>query len=171
MTDAVRLMHYDPRWRQEFEQTRSLILHSCQGWVTEVAHIGSTAVSGLVARPIVDVLASLDDPVGIDPAVERLEGIGCAVVPTPRWAEGAMLLVRPRHGEVTHHVFLTSAGTVLQRRMTALRDWLRKNCDEAFRFEEAKIDCWKAGEGDPVRYEEGKKEIFARIESQIAEGK
>ncbi|MDG2222325.1 MAG: GrpB family protein, partial [Rubripirellula sp.] len=42
-------MHYDPRWRQEFEQTRSSILSSTEGWVTGVEHIGSTAISGLIA--------------------------------------------------------------------------------------------------------------------------
>ncbi len=60
----VRLMHYDPRWRQEFEQTRSSILHSCAGWVTAVEHIGSTAISGLIARPTIDVIASVADDEG-----------------------------------------------------------------------------------------------------------
>jgi GrpB-like predicted nucleotidyltransferase (UPF0157 family) len=55
---TVRMMHYDPRWPQEFEQTRSGILQCCRGDVIEVCHIGSTAVSGLVAQPIIDLVAA-----------------------------------------------------------------------------------------------------------------
>ena len=36
-------------------------MHSCDGWVTAVEHVGSTAISGLIARPTVDVLAAVAD--------------------------------------------------------------------------------------------------------------
>ncbi len=73
--DRVRLMHYDPRWRQEFEQTRSSILHSCAGWVTAVEHIGSTAISGLIARPTIDVVAAVQDDTSIEQAACLIEGL------------------------------------------------------------------------------------------------
>ena len=73
--DPVRLMYYDPRWRQEFEQTRSSILHSCAGWVTAVEHIGSTAIPGLVARPTIDVAAAADDQEGMEQASLLIEGL------------------------------------------------------------------------------------------------
>lgn len=167
MTDVVRLMHYDPRWRQEFEQTRSLILHSCQGWVTDVAHIGSTAISGLIARPIVDVVASIDDPSGFDRAMLLLEGINFAVVPPPRWAEGATLMVKPRHGETTHHVLLTGAESPLRRRLIAVREWLRSHAEEAIEFEEAKVAGWKSSAGELAPYEQAKSDVFVRIEERL----
>ena len=167
MTDVVRLMHYDPRWRQEFEQTRSVILDSCRGWVTDVAHIGSTAVSGLIAQPIIDVVATVDDPRGFEPAVLRLEGINFAVAAAPGWAEGARLLVKPRRGEVTHRIFLAGSASPLPDRLLALRDWLRGSREEALAFEEAKVERWKECEGDAVRYKRAKQELFARLEGRM----
>lgn len=167
MTDAVRMMHYDPRWRQEFEQTRSLVLDSCRGWVTDVAHVGSTAISGLIARPIIDVVALVDDPLGFDPAVMRLQGINFAVAAAPPWAEEATLLVKPRHGEVTHQVFLARSESPTRRRSIAVRDWLRLHREEAIEFEETKLARWKACEGDPALYEQAKSDIFADIEGRI----
>ena len=73
----VRLMHYDPRWRQEFQQTKSSILHSCAGWVTAVEHVGSTAISGLIARPIIDVLAAVADESALATAAQLIEGLNC----------------------------------------------------------------------------------------------
>ena len=70
----VRLMHYDPRWRQQFQQTRSSILHSCAGWVTAVEHVGSTTISGLIARPTIDVLAAVMDEDSLMVAAELIEG-------------------------------------------------------------------------------------------------
>lgn len=160
-------MHYDPRWRQEFEQTRSNILSSCEGWVTDVAHIGSTAISGLIARPIVDVVASVEDSAAAGEAILRLQGLSFVVVPTPAWADNATLLVKPRHGESTHHIFLTPAGSEISRRVLAVRDWLRANAEEAIRFEEAKVEQWKRSEGDAASYEQAKADCFARIEARI----
>lgn len=167
MTDGVRLMHYDPRWRQEFEQTRSVILDSCRGWVTGVTHIGSTAISGLIAQPIIDVVATVDDPQGFDSAVLRLGGINFAVAAAPAWAEEATLLVKPRRGEVTHQIFLVGSQSPLRERMLALRDWLRGNRQEALAFEEAKVERWKESEGDAARYEQAKHDLFTRLEARM----
>lgn len=169
MTEIVRLMHYDPRWRQEFEQTRSVILDSCQGWVTGVAHIGSTAISGLIAQPIIDVVATVDDPRGFDPAVLRLGGINFAVAAAPGWAAGATLLVKPRRGEVTHRIFLVGSHSPLPQRVLALRDWLRSNREEALAFEEAKVEQWKESGGEAAGYERAKQELFAGLEGRMGQ--
>ncbi|WP_164104279.1 GrpB family protein [Candidatus Laterigemmans baculatus] len=160
-------MHYDPRWRQEFEQTRSNILHSCEGWVTDVAHIGSTAISGLVARPIVDVVASVENLAAVDEAIQRLRGLNFSVARDPAWADEVKLLAKPRHGEPTHHVYLASADSAFRRRVLTLRDWLRSNAEEAVRFEEGKVELWKRSEGDPARYAQAKADLFASLEAKI----
>lgn len=167
MRETVRLMHYDPRWRQEFEQTRSNILQSCEGWITDVAHVGSTAISGLIARPIIDVIGSVEDPVAADEAILRLQGLSFIVAPAPAWADDVTLLIKPRHGEATHHVYLSPVGSGFIRRVLAVRDWLRGNAEEAIRFEEAKVEQWKSSEGEADSYARAKADYFARIEAKI----
>ncbi|WP_153558241.1 GrpB family protein [Roseimaritima sediminicola] len=171
MNHPVRLMHYDPQWRQEFEQTRSSVLMSCTGWVQAVEHVGSTAIDGLVAQPIVDVLAGVVDPAGLDPARQRVEGLNFQVTELPEWADDAVLLRKPRHGEPTHCVYLTQIDSPLWKRLLAVRDWLREHRDAALRYEEAKVHHWKASQADRERYQQAKAIYFSHLEDQIRSGR
>jgi GrpB-like predicted nucleotidyltransferase (UPF0157 family) len=165
-------MHYDPRWRQEFQQTRSSVLQSCLGWVTEVQHIGSTAVSGLVARPTLDVLAGVqrDQPNDEDPvaqAANLIEGLNYRQVDPPAWSGNAVVLDKPRHGEPTHRIFLMTIGCGPWQQAIGIREVLRAQPELAIRFEETKIARWRAGEGDPDRYEADKAIFFTHLLDQI----
>ena len=168
----VRLTHYDPRWRQEFQQTRSSILHSCAGWVTAVEHVGSTAISGLIARPTVDVVAAVADEDSIDSAAELIEGLNFRRVRDPDWTCDAVVLTKPRHLLVaqpgpTHQVWLVLAESAVWHRLTRMRDWLRANPETAIRFEEAKVASWRSSEGDFTTYQSDKAAFFAHLEDQL----
>lgn len=167
---TIRLMHYDPRWPQEFEQTRSNVLQSCQGWVTAVEHIGSTAISGLIAQPIIDVIAAVEDAEGLAPASMAIEGLNFRRVSAPEWIadEPGCLLEKPRHGTATHRLLLVVRESPPWRRAIRLRERLRADPDTAVRFEETKVARWRRGEGDPQRYEADKAIFFAHLEDQIS---
>ncbi|MGI9471706.1 MAG: GrpB family protein [Rubripirellula sp.] len=172
----VRLMHYDPRWRQEFEQTRSSILHSCVGWVTAVEHVGSTAISGLIARPTVDVVAAVADTASMEAATDLIEGLNFRRDPNPDWTVDAVVLTKPRHLSVaqpdpTHQVWLVLAASPLWHRLTRMRDWLRANAETAIRFEEAKVASWRSSEGDFAAYQSDKALFFAHLEDQMDAGR
>ena len=169
----VRLMHYDPRWRQEFLQTRSSILQSCQGWVVAVEHIGSTAIAGLVARPTIDVMVGVTSEQALSPAADLIEGLNYAPVQQLSWAPDAMVLHKPRRPTAesphpTHRVLLMMLDCQAWRRAVRVRDWLRSHPEDAVRFEEAKVARWRSGEGDLERYLADKAIFFAHLEDQIA---
>jgi GrpB-like predicted nucleotidyltransferase (UPF0157 family) len=168
----VRLMHYDPRWRQEFQQTKSSILHSCAGWVTAVEHVGSTAISGLIARPIIDVLAAVVDESALATAAQLIEGLNFRINDSPAWSAEPIVLGKPRHlsasqPEPTHCVWLVIHKSDCWRRMIGMRDWLRKQKETAIRFEEAKVARWRSGEGELSAYESDKALFFAHLEDQM----
>lgn len=164
MSDSIRLMHYDPRWRQEFQQTRSSILHSCEGWVSDVHHIGSTAISGIIARPIVDCAVVVPNPDGFDEATVFIEGLNFRLQKNPKWLSGGRFLTKPRAGEATHHVYLFIEGEPILNRMLAVRNLLQDNRELALRFEETKVHHWKCSEGDASRYEEIKTAFFETVQ-------
>ncbi len=169
---AVRLMHYDPRWRQEFEQTRSSILQSCQGWVVAVEHVGSTSIDGLVARPTIDMLAGVTSTQARDAAAELIEGLNFGYTDSVEWAPEAVVMQKPRRttsGEPnpTHRLFLMPQGGQSWDRALRVRDWLRQHREDAIRFEEAKVQRWKSGEGELERYLSDKAIFFSHLEDQI----
>jgi len=172
LMSVVRLMHYDPRWRQEFEQTRSSILSSTEGWVIAVEHIGSTAISGLIARPTIDVVAAVEDMQSLDQAATLIEGLNFRRQPPPEWASDSISLTKPRHltdehPDPTHCVMLVVQDSPVWQRVLRIRDWLRSNAETAIRFEEAKVARWRSGAGDLQSYQNDKAVFFSHLEDQI----
>ncbi|OUT61259.1 MAG: hypothetical protein CBB71_04730 [Rhodopirellula sp. TMED11] len=165
---SIRLMHYDPRWRQEFQQTRSSLLHSCQGWVTQVEHIGSTAIDGLIARPVIDVLAVVDDgQTDTDSAMQEaallIEGLNFGRQVPPMWAAETICLVKPRRGLETHRVYLTYPNSPFVSSSLAVREQLQSDRELALQFEEQKVRCWKESEGDVDLYAEKMSPYFSEL--------
>tara|TARA_A100001391_G_C5056626_1_gene274905 strand:+ start:457 stop:1008 length:552 start_codon:yes stop_codon:yes gene_type:complete len=164
----VRLMHHDARWRQEFEQTRSGLLQGCQGRVVAVEHIGSTAIGGVIAQPIIDAVAVIADPVDFRDAVLLTEGLNYRTAAPPEWAEDGrrqqLVLNKPRYSETTHRVYFVTQGSPLLQRAIQFRDHLRGNPAMAIEFEAAKVDVWRQVEGDASGYEAGMVEVFEHFQ-------
>jgi GrpB-like predicted nucleotidyltransferase (UPF0157 family) len=56
---AIVLVPYDPRWAQAFEQARTTIIQACGEHVLDVLHVGSTAIPGIAAKPVIDMMPLL----------------------------------------------------------------------------------------------------------------
>ena len=53
------LVPYDPGWPARFARYRDAIMATCGPWLTHIEHIGSTAVPGLGAKPVIDMMPAL----------------------------------------------------------------------------------------------------------------
>jgi GrpB-like predicted nucleotidyltransferase (UPF0157 family) len=64
---------YNPAWPDRFESERRLLLPVLAPWlIGPIEHVGSTAVSGLQAKPIIDIMAAVRDLGSSVPAIEAL---------------------------------------------------------------------------------------------------
>ena len=72
----VRVVHYDPRWREFFEVERVRVGAVAGKWVEVVEHVGSTSVPGLDAKPVVDLMAGVRSLRDGDRCARLLEGLG-----------------------------------------------------------------------------------------------
>ena len=87
--EDVTIAEYDPRWPERFRREKQHLL-SClpADLIRRVEHFGSTAVPGLAAKPIVDILVGVTD----------LDATKTRIVPLLE-SEGYEYLWRPTHGE------------------------------------------------------------------------
>ena len=58
---AVVITDYDPQWPPRFEAARSAITRAVGGLLVPIEHVGSTAIPGLAAKPIIDIVMAKDD--------------------------------------------------------------------------------------------------------------
>jgi GrpB-like predicted nucleotidyltransferase (UPF0157 family) len=62
LDEPIRLVPYDPSWPARFEAERSALIEAIGEWIADgFHHVGSTAVPGLEAKPIIDILAGVRD--------------------------------------------------------------------------------------------------------------
>ena len=82
MVEPVFVVPYDPRWPSLFALERSRVEAALGAWVETVEHVGSTAVPGLDAKPVIDLLVGVRDVRNAGHCIRPLEEIGYSY-----WAE------------------------------------------------------------------------------------
>src|SRR4051812_12275273 len=75
-SNALTIRDYDPRWPRDFAALRERLAAAMGDVVDRVEHVGSTAVPGMVAKPIIDLDALLRAARDLPLAIERLAAIG-----------------------------------------------------------------------------------------------
>jgi GrpB-like predicted nucleotidyltransferase (UPF0157 family) len=123
----ILLSEYDPAWAERFRREAARIHEALGGRELLIEHIGSTAVPGLVAKPIIDILLVIDDP---NDETSYLPALGAGHelrVREPEFDRHRML--RTPEKDVHVHVFPPESGEV--GRYLLFRDRLR--ADEADR--------------------------------------
>ena len=143
MSRVIEVVDYDSGWIAAFEEEAAILTVVFGQRVIDVHHIGSTAVPGLDAKPIIDILVVLDHTDDINSFDRAMEDIGyrvrgeCldATIPgTP----GRFYFTKETNGVRSHHVHVYAKGHWEIRDKLALRDYLRAHSDEATAYGELK---------------------------------
>lgn len=164
---AIELVAYDAAWAARFERERSRIAAALGDRARRIDHIGSTAVVGLIAKPIIDVDVSVAHPEDEGAYVPALERAGYRL----RVRESGHRMLRT--SELDVHVHVCSAGSDWERRHLLFRDWLRRDVDDRERYAEAKRQLALRDWPDMNAYAAAKgaviKQISVRAERWAAE--
>jgi GrpB-like predicted nucleotidyltransferase (UPF0157 family) len=127
----VVVVEYDPAWPRRFLRERRRIVDALGDAALAVEHVGSTAVPGLAAKPIIDVLLVVADSSVEPDYLPALEAAGFELrIREPDWHEHRMLRT-PDRG-VHLHVF--GVGSPEIDRLLAFRDRLRSNAGDRARY-------------------------------------
>jgi len=131
----ITLVEYDPEWPRLYEREAGRIRGALGERVVGLEHCGSTAVPGLAAKPIVDMVLTVEDSADEASYVSLLEAAGYVVrIREPEWFEHRVL--KGPDTDVNLHVF--SRGCAEVERMLLFRDTLRADAGERIRYERTK---------------------------------
>jgi GrpB-like predicted nucleotidyltransferase (UPF0157 family) len=134
----VVIFDYDPEWPRRFDEERHRIMETLGAPGMTVVHMGSTAVPGLGAKPIIDIMVGVRDRAEADQMQKALERIGYTdVTPEPDNSEWFYCLGYGTR-ELYHHVHLVVEGSRHWRRQLAFRDYLRSHPETAKEYNELK---------------------------------
>jgi GrpB-like predicted nucleotidyltransferase (UPF0157 family) len=129
MPGAVIIVDYDPHWPDLFKELRAPVVAELGDLAVGVEHVGSTAVPGLAAKPIIDMDVVVPSVADIPEAIRRLAVLGY-VHRGDLGIAGREAFTSPA-GKPRHHLYVCSLGSEELRRHRSLRDYLLTHPDDA----------------------------------------
>ena len=162
MSEPVTVVSYDPEWPRRFDQEVAVLRAVFAGTDVAIEHVGSPAVRGLGAKPVIYVMIGLEH---LDEAESRIAAVGAAsyeyVQKYERQLPERRYFRKPRLGPRVYHVHCVVKGSDFWVRHLAFRDYLRAHPESASAYDELKRAL--AVRVSKAEYTEAKSPFIERI--------
>jgi GrpB-like predicted nucleotidyltransferase (UPF0157 family) len=164
----IEVVPYNPLWPSMFLDEQSVLQVVLAPWlVGEVEHVGSTAVPGLAAKPVIDIMAPVHTLAASQGALEAAKSIGYVYYPYKqtemRW------FCKPSAAHRTHHLHIVPLASKLWHERLAFRDALRSNPQLAQAYAMLKFRLAEQYRNDREAYTEAKAPfIHAALQASCA---
>ena len=164
ISEEICLSSHDSQWKEQFNAERDRLLSLLPDRFLAIEHVGSTAVPGLAAKPIIDILAGVKSLKEADVLLEPLVADGYATsaafnatLSDRRW------LMRHSGGKRTHHFHLVVFEGPSWVQHLQFRDLLRADPELAERYQILKQGLAERYRGDREAYTKAKSAFIEEL--------
>ena len=165
---TVELVPHDPGWKRDYaaevERLEALVAER----VIAFEHVGSTAIEGLAAKPVVDMLAVVDDLAAATDPVPVLEDHGYEHRPNDD-VSGRLFLAKGPRTDRTHYLSITEHSSDCYTDQIAFRDHLQSHPDIMVEYEELKRRLAVEYSDDRASYTEAKVSFVQRVLERVTD--
>jgi len=139
INNTVVLVDFDPKWPEEFEREKGFLTSVFGGIDVQVEHIGSTAVTGLSAKPVIDILLGVGFLQEVEIRIDAICELGYQYVPEFEDVIPDRLYFRkPAEGKRTHHLHAVEYGGRFWDDHLLFRDYLRTHPEKVLEYDAIK---------------------------------
>jgi GrpB-like predicted nucleotidyltransferase (UPF0157 family) len=173
--EHVDIVPYDARWPQLFRrEARHLQTSLPAGLIRRIEHFGSTAVPGLAAKPVIDLLVQVTSLCAARVVVAPiLEAQGYDYFWRPSFGDDiapwyAFFIRRSRRGVRTHHIHMVTGRRTFDGHWERLlfRDYLIKHPQAARDYQRLKRQLAATHPNDRTAYTDGKTAFIQRVTAE-----
>jgi len=169
--DEVVIAVYDLSWPEIYAGEAQAIRQALGDILVGVEHVGSTAIPGLAAKPVIDILVGVTVLAEAEAKIPALEALGYEC----RGENGIPRRLFFRKGLVefrrTHHLHMVEAGHEQWKSLLAFRDYLRSHPGDAQRYEALKRALAEQFRDNRAAYSKGKTQfVQATLEKAWQQG-
>jgi GrpB-like predicted nucleotidyltransferase (UPF0157 family) len=157
----VVVSEYDADWPALFRQIAGPVRQALGAIVVAVEHVGSTAVPGLAAKPVIDVDVVVRSPTDVPVAIERLRKLGYTYQ-GDKGIAGREAFTWPLHAQ-RHHLYVVVAGSKPHVDHVEFRDYLRAHPGVAREYADLKRALGDQHGSERERYTEAKADFISRV--------
>lgn len=169
MSGPIEIAPYDAAWPGMFDAEAAVLREALGAVALRIDHVGSTAVPGLAAKPVIDIQISVADVNAAAAYRGPLEALGYLFTSDPNFPEYPFF-GKPAAYPRTHHIHVCEAGGREERRHLAFREYLRAHPEVAAAYAGLKQQLaprYQADvEADRAAYDGAKTAFIMPIEQQ-----
>ncbi|WP_345626423.1 GrpB family protein [Rugosimonospora acidiphila] len=160
--EPISLRAYDPAWPAQFKHEAGILADALGSHVTGgIHHVGSTAVPGLTAKAIIDIMVGVGDLDSSRPCIDLLAELDYCYAP---YRQDVMhWFCKPSPARRTHHLHLVPTGSARFSDVLAFRDYLRTHPHAARQYARLKRELAVRHTHDRDAYTDGKSAMVASI--------
>jgi GrpB-like predicted nucleotidyltransferase (UPF0157 family) len=169
------VVEYDPKWVEEFDAIAVVIAEVFGSLASNIYHVGSTAIPGMVAKPVLDIDVELAPGVDIATATKILTSIGYEYegdlgIPDRyayRNASPAVPFSKCRTAWMHHHLYVCPHNSAALTRMLLFRDKLRESAELRKEYMEIKQKALQLAKGVRQIYVDEKARVGDRFFKRV----
>lgn len=143
----IKIVPYDRKWPAMFAAEAASLRSAMGRLALRIEHVGSTSVSGLAAKPVIDIQVSVASLETLDPYLAALAQRGYRHIAMGLFDLVYPFFQKPAVWPGTHHVHLCVFGADQERRHLAFRDYLRGHPVVAAEYVELKLSLAAINDG------------------------
>ena len=164
MGRTVKIVEYDPAWVGTYDHEASIIRKGLNTLLVECFHIGSTAIPGMPAKPIIDILLSVKNILDLDTYSDNLNRLGYECL--GEYGIKGRRFFQKGGDHRTHHIHAFDVDSPEIERHVLFRDYLREFAEEAKIYAELKKELASVHRDNPDDYSEAKNRFIRSIEEK-----
>lgn len=157
---VVELQSYNVEWEKDFGKEKSALKKMLGDVALDIQHMGSTAIYGMIAKPIIDINVAIKHLGIIDDLIKPLEKLGYKYY---GGEPGKRLFLKGSENNITHHLFIIELNSDFWRNDLLFRDYLRKNKDVAQQYANLKQGLVEKFYNNRISYAEGKSNFIEMV--------
>ncbi|MBT3260755.1 GrpB family protein [bacterium] len=157
----IEVLAYTPEWAKMFEAEKKSLEKLFGNQVVQIHHIGSTAIPGLAAKPIIDVLVEVQNIETIDKFNEEMKKQ--VYLPQGDFGiSGRRFFIKGTKIHRTHHIHIFQTGNPEIQKHLNFRDYMRQNPEEVVRYAKLKQNLARRFPHDIEKYMAGKNDFISQ---------
>jgi len=162
--EKISVVEYSPSWKTDFQKAKSFYRELLQDIESKVEHVGSTAVEGMWAKPILDIDIIVINSIDNGCVIELLTGVGYVHLGN-LGITGREAFTSPKNNPrinwMEHHLYVCIKGSENLNNHLLLRKHLRNNIKAVEAYSKLKRKLAKEFTHDIDAYVEGKSGLIA----------
>ena len=158
----VGVVSYNPNWKEMYKEESEKIKNVLSDIIIDIHHIGSTAIPGIKAKSVIDILVEVKDIEGVDQYNHKMRELGYEVM--GEYGIPKRRFFRKGENNRTHHIHIFQAGNEEIGRHINFKEYLIARPDKAREYSKLKEKLANKYNYDVENYTNGKSDFIKEID-------